>query len=235
VDVVAAPTPLTVDGVLDISNVVSTLSSAVWTGSGTVKLHELSMPAASAAFALQDGLTLCPENGWPTATAADPAVALTIAASDSPTLGATCDWTYGPTADAEPTTTAAERALTVAARATLTIDTADPATGAAHTITFKDPIAGSGSVVKRGSGALRLETGASCIDGSFTVSGGTIELGTDLATSAETQWTRIFTASSFSGMASALSGNYKIRSVKTADGLLGCEVRATSGLMLLVR
>ena len=100
------------------------------------------------------------------------------ATNGSPTLGATCDWTYGPDVATYPgaTSAAADRATVIATNATLVVDTEDPDTQAAHTITFADPFGGPGTLAKTGVGTLVLQTAATADETSLVLSEGVLEL-----------------------------------------------------------
>lgn len=104
-------------------------------------------------------------------------------------------------------------------------------------VTIVDPVSvsGSGSIVKRGPGALVLETGDSRFGGEFRVEGGMIAFGETLATEIESGWTRIFTAKSFSGIDSAVLGGRSFRIVAASSGLCALEVRPRRGMIFLVK
>ena len=230
-----APDRLQINGVFEPSNTLVSVEKAAWRGTGAIRLHGVRTDGESAAFALGDALTLYPLAGWPTVSSANPAAAVTIAVCDSPTLGATKDWTYGPAADAEPEIDSSERALTVGEGAVLTIDTQDPVTGDGHRITFADPIAGQGSVVKSGSGVLSFATMDSRIAGVFKVAQGQIALDEGFCAKTSRKWIPVMTASAFEGLENGVPPLWIWRLVPTEDGLLTCELRKAGGLTLFVR
>lgn len=232
--ILSAPVRLVIDGVFEPSNTLISVEKAGWRGEGAIRLHGVRTLGASSAFELGDALTLYPLGGWPTVSTANPTAGVAIVVRDAPTLGATADWTYGPAAGVVTEVPAADRALTVADGAVLTVDTQDPATGEGHTVTFADPVVGGGSLVKRGAGTLCFATTDSRLGGTFTVAGGRVALEAALAERADREWVPLIAAASFSGLDEALPATLKTR--YTADGgLLRCDVRAATGLMLLVR
>ena len=243
---------MTIDGLLDVSNTLTSVATANWLGEGAVKLHAVATDE-TAAFALREKLTLYPEAGWTTVAAETPDAAVTIAASDTPTLGATRDWTYGPAADAEPTTSAADRALTVGEEAVLTIDTEDPVTGEGHVVTFADPIVAVGKVVKTGAGTLVLASDANAIgelaveEGAIMIpvvqtldkvtfaAGATLALGDGQKAAAESEWTTVLTAKSVTGLGDTSGdGRYRLRTL-TVDGLTVVQAKAKRGLSIILR
>ena len=228
-----APSWLAVDGLLDVSNKLASVSSACWLGNGAVRIRDVDT-GQTASFTLADSLTLYPLNGWPTVSSDAPAAAVTISAAETPTLGALNNWGYGPAAGAVPETTEAERALKVAADATLSIDTQDPETGAGHVITFADPIMGDGSVVKTGAGTLSFATTNSVIAGTFRVEEGAISISGAASAAAERGWTRVIAAGTLVGAQEALPPRFKSRVVES-DGMSILEVRSEQHTVIMVR
>ena len=142
-------------GRLKIGVPLSATKPVSFFGSGRVDVASTKSSAAAAAVKIGEKVRLCPAS-WSTVTA-DGEGPLTIAVETRATLGATADWTYGVADGVTTATAAADRALTVADHETLTVDTANPDTGAAQTITFADPIVASGAkLVKTGVGTLVL-------------------------------------------------------------------------------
>ena len=228
-----APSWLAVDGFLDVSNTLASVSSAYWLGNGAVRIRDVDT-GQTASFTLGDSLTLYPLNGWPTVSSDAPTAAVTISAAETPTLGAQCNWRYGPAAGAEPETTEAERALKVAADATLSIDTQNPETGAGHVITFSDPIMGDGSVVKTGAGTLSFATTNSVVAGTFRVEEGSISLSGAAASAAEKGWTRVIAAGTLVGAQEALPPRFKSRIVES-DGMSILEVRSERHTVIMLK
>lgn len=231
-----APSALTVYGTLEISNLLTSVSNANWRGNGCVKLHGVDV-GVSGSFMLQDSISLYPVEGWRTVSSAAADACVSITVKDSPTLGATCDWTYGPAAGAEPTSKEQDRALVLVDGATLTVDTEDPVSGSGHTITFVEPIIGKGSVNKIGSGTLAFATTNSFVSGRFSVSGGLIApAGRFVDESLRKKWIRLVTAASFSGVTESLDPAFVGRIVELGDGLSAFEVRrGPKGTVMLVR
>ena len=102
------------------------------------------------------------------------------------TLGATADWTYGPAADAYATVAAtitpADRTSVMSG--TVTVDTQNPTNGAAHTITFVDPLdASDATLVKTGAGTLAFSAPAGYPSqvSNLTVNAGTVRIAGDAA------------------------------------------------------
>lgn len=102
------------------------------------------------------------------------------------TLGATADWTYGPAADAYATVAAtitpADRTSVMSG--TVTVDTQNPTNGAAHTITFVDPLdASDATLVKTGAGTLAFNAPAGYPSqvSNLTVNAGTVRIAGDAA------------------------------------------------------
>ena len=105
---------------------------------------------------------------------------------DGTTLGATADWTYGPAADAyntvAATVTPADRTSVMSG--TVTVDTQNPTNGAAHTITFVDPLdASDATLVKTGAGTLAFNAPAGYPSqvSNLTVNAGTVRIAGDAA------------------------------------------------------
>ena len=229
----AAKGRIDVFGTLDISNTLSSISTANWRGTGVVKVHSVATNVVGK-FTLGDSLRLYPMEGWRTVPASDPSNAVTIAVTETPVLGATRDWTYGPEEGAVPTMAESARALTVAADATLTIDTQDPDTAEGHVVTFADPIIGDGNVVKAGAGTLAFTTTNSVIKGEFRVIGGSIAVSDDIFAAADSAWVPILRASSTEGIAAALPNQLRCRIRETEDGLVAVEIRQVKGSVLLI-
>ena len=142
-------------GRLRIGVPLSATAPVSFFGSGRVDVASTKSAAAAASVKIGERVRLCPAS-WSTVTA-DGEGPLTIVVETRATLGATADWTYGVAAGVTTETAAADRALTVTDRETLTVDTANPDTGAAQTITFADPIVAAGAkLVKTGVGTLVL-------------------------------------------------------------------------------
>ena len=106
--------------------------------------------------------------------------------ADGTTLGATADWTYGPAADAyntvAATVTSADRTSVMSG--TVTVDTQNPTNGAAHTITFVDPLdASDATLVKTGAGTLAFNAPAGYPSqvSNLTVNAGTVRIAGDAA------------------------------------------------------
>ena len=106
--------------------------------------------------------------------------------ADGTTLGATADWTYGPAADAyntvAATVTPADRTSVMSG--TVTVDTQNPTNGAAHTITFVDPLdASDATLVKTGAGTLAFNAPAGYPSqvSNLTVNAGTVRIAGDAA------------------------------------------------------
>ena len=106
--------------------------------------------------------------------------------ADGTTLGATADWTHGPAADAyntvAATVTPADRTSVMSG--TVTVDTQNPTNGAAHTITFVDPLdASDATLVKTGAGTLAFTAPAGYPSqvSNLTVNAGTVRVAGDAA------------------------------------------------------
>ena len=230
----ASPSRLDIFGIFETSNTLASVAStANWRGTGVVKLHGVDK-SKSAAFTLGDSLSLYPMDGWVTVSVADPSNAVTIAATETPVLGATRDWTYGPETGAVPMMSEAARALTVAADSTLTINTQDPETSEGHTIAFEDPIVGEGNVVKAGAGTLLLATTNSVIGGSFRVTGGALAVSDEIFARAEKRWTTVMSAKSFEGVPAALPATLRSRVTAGEDGSARLQVRTYNGMTVII-
>ena len=226
---VFAPAAVRVDGKMALGGEVVALNGCSWTGSGCVEMRGDSPFAEDQTLRLSDSLTLVPSTDWLTVSPSSGAI-VRIAASGTPTLGAKCDWTYGSAADAA----GAARALELDGAA-LSIDTGDLETGEGRTITFSDPIAGAGSIVKKGAGTLVFETGDTSISGTFSVEEGSLAPGAAFVAAAGGKWAKLLTAKSFKGIKEAVPDRYVWRIADTDDGRKALMVKPVSGMVLIVR
>lgn len=163
-----------VNGTLSIGIPLSADAKMGFYGKGRLNIASVRSGATAATVEVGERLRVYPAS-WTTVTE-DGEGPLTLSLRTRATLGATGDWTYGVAPGVTTATTAAERALTVSPYETLTVDTQDPDTDDAHTVTFADPIAApNGYLVKRGAGALVLASADNDLATSeVTVEGGTL-------------------------------------------------------------
>lgn len=168
-----------VNGTLDLVAPFS-LSNMTMTVLGSGRMNVSSMKTISGAtskLVLGAGLQFCPAT-WATVTADGPDACFPIEIDSSATFLATNDWTYGVAEGVDTTTSAADRAIVIASPfGSLTVDTDDPdADGVSHTITFADPVRGSGSLVKEGAGTLVLASAENAVTGEVVVAEGTLRM-----------------------------------------------------------
>lgn len=245
-----------IDGVLDVTAPYGGAIDQFFSGSGRVNLGTWKEATASYAFKLSESVHLYPSY-WSTTCDGELVRTVNVTAG-SPTLGATCDWTYGPDVATYPdaTSAAADRAAVIATDATLIVDTEDPDTQAAHTITFADPFGGPGTLAKTGVGTLVLQTAATADETSLVLSEGVLELaaaqtfrtvtfeGGSLAFSgalaaaiegAAGQWVEVLSAGALVGAPTA-DGDYRLK-VETDEetGAVRLFAKAAAGMMILIK
>lgn len=245
----SAPARMTIDGTLEIQNTLSSEADAAWIGEGAVRTYSVANGAgASATLTLGDQLALYPMEGWTTVSPEHADTAFRLAMRGQTRLGAAADWTYGMAAGASSSVAPADRALTVLRDATVTIDTADPETGAGHVVTFDDPIIAEGAMTKIGAGTLVLNSEADRIS-SLRVDGGTVRFGAvqeigslvladgaliePSGSLARDGWVTVLKAKSITGLGTAMGG-YAVRQVES-DGLVLVQMKAKRGLLLIFR
>ena len=246
----------TIDGTLDVEAPYAGSVNQIYSGSGRVNLGAWKDATASYAFKLSESVHLYPSY-WSTTCDGELVRTVNVTAG-SPTLGATCDWTYGPDVATYPgaTSAAAARAAVIATNATLIVDTEDPDTQAAHTITFADPFGGPGTLAKTGVGTLVLQTAATADETSLVLSEGVLELGAaqtfrtvtfeggSLAFSgalaaaiegAAGQWVEVLSAGALVGAPTA-DGDFKLK-VETDEetGAVRLFAKAATGMMILIK
>lgn len=172
---------ISLDGLIRVANGfgASTTSDqkARFNGKGRLDIGYTTIPAETGWRGEMVGVTVNVAKSWATTVPGKEAYAAALTLNGG-SLGAKGDFTYGVAEDADVslvTTAPADRALVLTGACA--IDTQDPDTGDAHTITFSDPIDGSsGSLVKKGAGDLVLMADSSSATNDFA-HGLTIEAG----------------------------------------------------------
>ena len=147
-------------------------------GSGRMNVASVkTIPGKTSKLILGAGMQFCPAT-WATVTADGPDACFPIEIDSSATFLATNDWTYGVAEGVSATTAASARAIVLSSPfGSLTVDTDDPDNeGVSHTITFADPVRGSGSLVKEGAGTLVLASAENAVTGEVVVAEGTLRM-----------------------------------------------------------
>ena len=177
------------------------------------------------------GLRLNLGSGFRTVTSANAAGAIVVAVPDfrDATLGLKGNVTYGPADGVTPSTAAAERALSIGYKATLTIDTTDPDSGDARTLTLKDPVIGGGDLTITGGGKVVLASPGNRV-GKLTLSGGTLSV-----SGAANGWTDILTADSVVGLDGHVDGAFAYALEENGDGTVTLRIRRKLGTTITLR
>lgn len=220
-----------VDGTLAINAPYSIDTDQCFVGTGRVDIASTYSGANVAHQEICGGVRLNLGPGFRTVTSANAAGAVAVSVPDfrEATLGFKGDVTYGPADGVTPSTTSEERALRIGYRASLTLDTSDPDTGAARTVTFKEPILGGGDLTITGSGKVVLEATGSRV-GRLALSGGTFTYGGEIS-----GWTELLTADSIDGLDEHGDANLRFRQSANPDGTVRLLVGENQGLMLILR
>lgn len=218
-------------------------------GSGTIHLPAITaeQTGTSRKMVLDGSFTMYLK-GFVTAHGGELYRALSVTGGDV-TLGAEQDWTYGPDAESAGTrtSTAADRAVQIAEGASLTVSNADT------TVTFAEPVTGTGTLKKAGTGTLVLAAGSVADETSLAHVGGTLTLCTvqsfdsasfaegaciafagDLAAAVSTDWTTVLTATTIEGVDGIVSADYKFRAVAVSGGF-ALQARKKGGLIIILR
>ena len=164
-----------VNGIFDCRIPLGGTTTMDISGTGTVYLASTISTGGDCDVYLGGGIRVIPAS-WQTVTdSANPGKRIRPVITTWATFGATNDWTYGVADGVTPTTEPAARAINLMRPlSTLTVDTADPMTGIGHSVTFADPVAGHGKLVKDGVGTLVLASMGNDIRGGVTVKGGSL-------------------------------------------------------------
>ena len=147
-------------------------------GSGRMNVSSVkSLAGKTSKLVLGAGIRLCPA-AWTTVTSDGTDACFPIEIDSTATFLATNDWTYGVAEGVSATTEPGRRAIKIASPfGSLTVDTDDPDNvGVSHTVTFADPVCGSGSLVKKGAGTLVLASDENAVTGKVTVAEGTLRM-----------------------------------------------------------
>ena len=196
-----------IDGLMDVKCPYLTTKPQTYYGTGTVQIASTRTHAkGSGSVIIGCGLTLKPAS-WSTVTADAPGNYIKIAVTNDAVLSAAANWTYGPEAGVATTTTVAERALEIAERATLTVKTEG------HTVSFADPIVGTGSLV--------------------VAEGSSLALAGDLLASARGDWTTFATVGSWTCAAGVFPSNYGIQTVDNGDGTVDVQAKLKPGTVIV--
>ena len=220
-----------VDGTLTINAPYTIDTDQCFVGTGRVDIASTYSGASVAHQEICGGVRLNLGSGFRTVTSANAAGAVAVSVPDfrEATLGFKGDVTYGPADGVTPSTTSEERALRIGYRASLTLDTSDPDTGAARTVTFKEPILGGGDLTVTGSGKVVLEATGSRV-GRLALSGGTFTYGGEIS-----GWTELLTADSIEGLDDHGDAKLRFRQSPNPDGTVRLLVGENQGLMLILR
>ena len=240
-----------VDGRLAVDSRLTGTVAQTFKGTGVFECATNVPTASTVEYTMRDGLRFVP-SVWCTASPSVAGIARLVV-SDA-TLGARSDWTFGPEGDVSLlSSTAAERALV--AHGELTVDTADAGTGAAHTVTFVDPIDASDAVlVKAGAGVMVLPESGCDLSGGMRLEGGEVALSAPVETgalvfsgggitltpefrSALADWTTVATATSVSGepVDTSARKRLELRAVESGGAVLVQARKVRIGAMLIVR
>jgi hypothetical protein len=221
-----------VDGTLKINAPYSIDTDQCFVGTGRVDVASTYSGGAVAHQEICGGVRLNLGADFRTVTSANAAGAVVLSVPDfrDATLGIVADATYGPADGVTPSTTSAERALKIGYKAKLTIDTSDPDSGAAHTLTLKDPVTGGGDLTIIGGGRVVLAATGNRV-GKFTLAGGTLSV----AGLEEDVWTDVLVAESVAGLGEHSDGRIRFKTVENGDGTVTLSaMRVCSGFTFIV-
>ena len=235
-----------IDGLLDFQG---TLRGAQhWYGTGTVKTSGKYYTDAAATnnVSIGKGMTLVPSS-WNTEPA--PGVVYRICATNGISrIKAAGDWTYGPAEGAADNA----RELHIATGSTLVIDTEEAESGKGCTVTFVDPLAAEGSLVKDGAGTLKLPYAAVTVEGRLALNEGVLHLSAPVTVAGEftagddaalsfvgdilggERMRTVLTASSISSVPS-VKGPYILKKIANAEDSTESLLLMRSGMTVILR
>jgi hypothetical protein len=198
-----------IDGVLDFKGTLR--GAQYWYGTGTVKTSGKYYTDATVTnnVSIGKGMTLVPSS-WNTEPA--PGIVYRICATNGLSrIKAAGDWTYGPAEGAADKA----RELHIATGSTLVIDTEEAESGKGCTVTFVDPLAAEGSLVKDGAGTLKLPAAAVAVEGRLALNEGVLHLSAPVTVAGE------FTAGDDASLSFAgdILGGERMRTVLTASSI----------------
>lgn len=205
----AANASSAIDGLLDFKGTLR--GAQYWYGTGTVKTSGKYYTDAAVTnnVSIGKGMTLVPSS-WNTEPA--PGVVYRICATNGLSrIKAAGDWTYGPAEGAADKA----RELHIATGSTLVIDTEEAESGKGCTVTFVDPLAAEGSLVKDGAGTLKLPAVAFAVEGRLALNEGVLHLSAPVTVAGE------FTAGDDASLSFAgdILGGERMRTVLTASSI----------------